>query len=253
VAAILARVVGLGNGWAVGLMLVAVLPGGALSNLLTFVGRGHVPLCIALTTASTLGAMVTVPLMLEVMARAFLPVDFRFPTERAVREIFLYLLLPLAAGMLLRRLHRGRADAAAPWAIRASLIIVAVIAVGALGSGRIRVVEYGWQPPLVILAYGLSCVVLVPQLCRLLGRYDDETVALTVQAALRNIGIGLLLVRFFFPGEAAQGHVLYTCLFYAGLQLCLTLPIVLRHRVGRGSAMFWPARPRPVASEASPP
>jgi len=246
-----ASLLGLEKGWAVGLMLVAALPGGALSNLLTFVGRGHVPLCIALTTASTLGAIVTVPVMLSLMARAFLPADFSFPIERAVREMFLYLLLPLAAGMLLRRLQRGRADAVAPWAIRASLIVVAIIALGALGSGRIRIEEYGWRPPLVIVAYGLSSVVLVPQLCRLLRRYDDETVALTVQTALRNIGIGLLLVRFFFPGEAAQAHILYTCLFYAGMQLCLALPIILRHRVGRGSAMFWPNRPRPAASEAS--
>ena len=249
VAVAFASLFGLEKGWAVGLMLVAALPGGALSNLLTFVGRGHVPLCIALTTASTLGAIVTVPVMLSLMARAFLPREFSFPVERAVREMFFYLLLPLAAGMLLRRLQRGRADAVAPWAIRASLIVVAIIAVGALGSGRIRIEEYGWRPPLVILAYGLSSVVIVPQLCRLLRRYDDETVALTVQTALRNIGIGLLLVRFFFPGEVFQAHILYTCLFYAGMQLCLALPIILRHRVGRGSAMFWPARPRPSSLE----
>jgi BASS family bile acid:Na+ symporter len=237
---------GLSKGWAVGLMLVSVVPGGAFSNLLTFIGRGSVPLSIALTTVSTLGAVVTVPLWLDLMASAFLPGGFVFPTERAMTEIVLYLLLPLGAGMLLRRWHRGRADALAPWAIRASLLAVIVIATGALGSGRIRVIEYGWQPPLLILAFGVALVTLTPQLCRVFGRYDDETVALSVEVAVRNIGIALLLVQFFFPGDAAQSHVLYTCLFYAGAQLGLALPIVLRHRVGRGSAMFWPARPRPA-------
>ena len=40
-------------GWAVGLCLIAVVPGGAFSNLLTFLGRANVALSIAITVVST--------------------------------------------------------------------------------------------------------------------------------------------------------------------------------------------------------
>ncbi len=45
----------LGPGWAVGFMLIAACPGGTISNLLTYLGKGSVPLSIAVTTTSTLG------------------------------------------------------------------------------------------------------------------------------------------------------------------------------------------------------
>ena len=52
-AAIYIAVLGLGEGWAVGLILVAAVPGGAMSNLLTHIGKGSVPLSIVVTTVTT--------------------------------------------------------------------------------------------------------------------------------------------------------------------------------------------------------
>ena len=73
---------------------------------------------------------------------------------------------------------------------------------------------------------------LVPQLSRLLGRYDEDTLTLGVQTAMRNMGVSLLMARFFFPGQPEQGHVLYTCLFYAGTAVWYALPSVVAHRLG---------------------
>ena len=241
----LAQALGLGKGWAVGLLLVAAVPGGAFSNLLTFFGRGNVPLSIAITTVSTLGCIATVPLVLRVAARSHLPPGFVLPTQRIVVEIFAYLLIPLAAGMVLRRFAPGRSAAVSRWSIRGALSLIALITLGALGSGKIRVVEFGWQPPLVIVAFGASLALGVPQLMRALGRYDDDTVATTIEVAVRNVGVALLLVHFFFPGQPEQAHVLYTALFYAGASPAFALPIMFRHRWGRSAVLFRRRRPRP--------
>lgn len=233
------------EGWAVGLILVSVVPGGAFSNLLTFLGRGNTPLSISMTVAATLGCVITVPFVLSVAAASHLPADFVFPTDRIVVEIFFYLLLPLALGMVIYRLWPASAETISRWAVRLALLLILVITVSALGSGRIRILAYGWQPPAIIFLFGLCLSVGMPVIMRLLRRYDDDTIALGIEVTVRNVGVALLLVHFFFPGTDANGHVLYTCLFYAGLSGWLTLPMLLRHRWGRSPLWFLSPRRRP--------
>lgn len=232
-------------GWAVGLFLVAAVPGGAFSNLLTFLARGNVALSISVTVVTTAACVGTIPLLLSVLARGHLPAGFALPAGRIVVEIAAYLIGPLLAGMAARRLWPAGALRASRWAIRGSLVGLALVTASALQSGRIRVAEYGWGPPLTLIAYGLLLANLTPPLVRALGRYDDDNVALTIEVAVRNIGIALLLVHHFFPGQREQGHVLYACLFYAGMGGFLALPPLVRHRRGRAPSPVLGPRPRP--------
>jgi len=237
----------LSPGWAIGLCLIAVVPGGAFSNLLTFLGKGNVPLSISVTVTSTVASVLTVPLLLRILAAQHLPAEFAFPTHRIVVEIGGYLLVPLTIGMIAYRFLEQRAQTVSRWGIRASLALLVVITFSSLQSGRIDIGAYGVRPPLLIIAFGVVLAVLTPQITRALGRYDDDTIALACEVAVRNMGIGLLLVRFFFPGEAAQGQVLYSCLFYAGLGVFLAAPIVIRNRLGKAVVPLRGPRPRVAA------
>lgn len=246
----LIEVFGLVEGWAVGLLLVSVVPGGAFSNLLTYFSRGNVPLSISVTTVTTLGCVFTVPLVLRLTAGEYLPADFQFPAGRIIRDIGLFLLLPLALGMVGHRIDPVRSVKVSKWAVRLSMLIIVVLTVSALGSGRIDVPAYGWQPPFIITTFALIVAFVSPQLMRLFGFYDDVTVALSIEVTLRNVGIGLLLVKFFFPGEESNNHVLYTCLFYAGLSTPLCLPVLFRHRARKSPALLRRPHRRPAAGES---
>ena len=241
---------GFSEGWAVGLILVSVVPGGAFSNLLTFLARGHVPLSIAMTTASTAGCIATVPLILGLLAETHLPADFSFPTTKVVFDIFGFLLIPLAIGMAIFRTLPKHAAKVSKWSINLSVTLIILITVGALGAGRIKVGEYGIVPPLRILAFGVFASIAVPHIVRLFRRTDDEAVALTIEVCVRNVGVALLLIHFFFPDSPAQGHVLYTCLFYAGISGALTLFPLLRHRYGRSPVLLRKALPPPKPAPA---
>ena len=236
---------GLSEGWAVGLILVAVVPGGAFSNLLTYLGRGNAALSVSVTTVSNIGCIVTIPLLLNLLVSDYMPPDFRVPTARIIRDILAYLLVPLAAGMTLLRVAPSAARPTARWAIRGSVFLLACIVASSLGTGRIRIAAYGWGPPLQLILFGNLLWFLTAQLCRAVRRFDDDTVALTIEVSVRNIAVALLLVHFFFDGRAAQGHVLYTCLFYAGMSFFIGIPIVLRQRRGKSPALLWPPHPRP--------
>lgn len=59
----IARVMGLEQGLAVGLILVACCPGGTASNIVTYLARGNLALSVAMTMTSTLAAVVLTPLL----------------------------------------------------------------------------------------------------------------------------------------------------------------------------------------------
>ena len=238
-----ANLTGMGKGWATGLLLVAVSPGGAFSNLLTLLGRGNTALSVAVTGTTTLACLASVPVLLRVLAGPYLPPDFEMPTGHIVREIGLFLLLPLFGGMLLLRAWPERAAVFARWAIRLSTWMVALVVVSSLGSGRIRVGAYGWVPPVLLSVYGTLVVLVMPLVCRVAGCRDPDSMALTIEVLVRNVGLSLLLVHFFFPGQPEQGHVLYTVLFYGGMQLVTSIPTVLRHRAGKPILWWLPPRP----------
>jgi BASS family bile acid:Na+ symporter len=232
-------------GWSVGLILVSVVPGGAFSNLLTVLGRGNTPLSISLTVAATAGCVLTVPFVHSLMASSLLPADFSFPTQRIVFEIGLYLMVPLIAGMAFNRFWPTPSQVVSRWAIRGSMALILAVTITSLGSGRIKVLEYGLTPPLLIMLFGYSLSLIIPLICRLAGRYDDDTVALGIEVTVRNIGVALLLVHFFFPGSELQSHVLYTCLFYAGFSGFLAVPLLLLHRFDKSVIPLLPAKRRP--------
>ena len=240
------RAFGLSPGWAVGLLLIAVVPSGAYSNLLTYLGKGNIALSVSLTIASNVICLFTIPLLLNLLVVDQMPADFKVPTVPIVTELLGYLLIPLAIGMVVRRANPRASVPFGRWAIVGSLVLLACAVVSSLGSGRIRIAEYGWKPPLLLILFGSLLSLLSAPLCRLLGRYDDDTMALTSEVVVRNISVALILVKFFFPGESAQGHVLYSCLFYAGASFVFGIPVAAGNRWGLGP--LWPlqARPRPM-------
>ena len=77
----LAYLLRLPAGVAFGLLLLAALPGGLFSNLLTHLGRGNVALSIAATAVSTLLSRFSTSLVLRVYGATHLPDDFAMPVE----------------------------------------------------------------------------------------------------------------------------------------------------------------------------
>ena len=243
-AVVFSHAFGLGPGWAVGLILISSVPGGATSNLLTFLGKGNVPLSIALTATSTITCVITAPALLRLLAHDYLPADFSFPMLRIFRDIVFYLLLPLGVGMLCYAKLPAHRERISGWSVRGSVVVVLVIAASSLGSGRIQIGEYGWAPPLIIHGFQLLMLFTVPHILRLAGHSDADAIALMIEVVVRNVGIALLLVGFFFPGQAENGKVLFACLFYAGTATALTVPQLLLHRRGKSPALGRAPTPR---------
>lgn len=152
---------------AIALVLIGSLPGGTTSNMFSYFARGAVALSIAMTTASTLLALAMTPLLLEAYTRPFTRAirerltaegveggaDFLMPTGNIVVSLVL-VLVPVLAGMLLRKISRGWAKVAEDTAGFMGMIVIVFLIVTTFARNYRLLFETSWRVYLATVALG---------------------------------------------------------------------------------------------------
>ncbi|APD49192.1 bile acid:sodium symporter family protein [Synechococcus sp. CS-602] len=90
---------------AVGLIVVAVCPGGPSSNLITYLAKGDVALSVTLTAINSVITVFTIPILINLALQTFLGerAAIALPIGSTMLQIVLITLLPIAIGMAIRR------------------------------------------------------------------------------------------------------------------------------------------------------
>lgn len=221
-------------GVAAGLVLVASVPGGTISNVITYLGRGHIALSISLTAVTTVGALATTPLLLRVWLGNSVP-EFEMPVGAVAREIAVTLLLPLAAGMLFGARFPRYQQLVSSWAIRASVFCILLIAVGAGGSGRIDPRSFGVWGLLAQLGFAVAVQALAWAGSRAARLPADEHLALVIEVTVRNTNLAVMVKALLFPAVAGRADpigdgMLFVAVLYGAFGLLLATPVVLWNR-----------------------
>jgi BASS family bile acid:Na+ symporter len=235
-ALLFAQMFSLPKGIALGLLVLAVMPSGAMSNLITHLGLGNVALSIASTLASMLTCLLVTPLLLQWFGSSTLPADFRMPTGEVIEGILLFLLLPLAGGMLVRTRFPRIWVPFSKWMVRASVLVLATIVVGSLGSGRIEVLGYGLVTPIVLILFCVLQFELTSQATSRMRYRRAESYTLAIEVAFRNGNLAILLSvtmsQVDSPSAQEMGAgTLYVALFYGGASLILAMMSVAFRRL----------------------
>ena len=224
VAVAINHVAGLDAGLAIGLILVAAMPGGTMAKIFTYFGHGNIPLSITLSGVATLLTLVTVPVMLRVMTRGMAE-DIELPVRKVVVEVGLFLVLPLLLSMALCRRYPFMKKPLAVGACAGVLVVVFMV-VGSLASGRIQPGSYGWRAPLAIIFF---CVLgqQINQLPFYAFRWPrTDRLAAGMEVTMRNMNLALLLYASLFAGKTAiADEVLYVLLFYAATAMIAGAPL----------------------------
>ena len=111
IGALIALVVPMQPELAVGLIVLAVCPGGPSSNLVTYLAKGDVALSVTLTAFSSIITVFTIPLFTNLALQHFLGerAAIALPIGSTMLQIFLITLLPTAIGMAIRHQFPGSA------------------------------------------------------------------------------------------------------------------------------------------------
>jgi BASS family bile acid:Na+ symporter len=234
------RFAGVHEGVAVGIALIAAIPGGTTSNIFTFLARGNSALSISITGITTLACLASTPLILSLLVSQYLPADFTMPTGQIIREIALTLLLPLAAGMLYLYMYPRSAATLSKWSIRGSLLGILMIVIGSASAGRLDANAFGTDNMVMVALFALGLAVMGYLVPRVLGLSRADATAIEFEVIVRNVNLGVLIKAALFPAAVAAtaaigDMVLFTLLLYGALQMLVSAPLIWIKRKGASS------------------
>lgn len=181
---------------AVGMVLLAASPGGTTANLYSHLFRGDVALNVTLTAINSVIAVFTLPLLTNLAISVFLPGDdgLGIQFQKAV-EVFLVVLGPVVLGMLVRRFAPKFADAMDKPVRIASMVILAVVIVGAVVSNRdIFFPNLGALAGITVVFCLLSLTIgfVVPRLFRVEPR---QAVASSFEIGIHNATLAIVIAQ----------------------------------------------------------
>ncbi|MBD2133579.1 bile acid:sodium symporter family protein [Sphaerospermopsis sp. FACHB-1094] len=103
---IIAKVVPMQPVIAMGLMIVALCPGGVSSNIITFLAKGDVALSVTLTAFSSLITVFTIPIFGNLAYQHFIgeSATIALPILPTILQIFIMTIVPISMGMIVRKL-----------------------------------------------------------------------------------------------------------------------------------------------------
>lgn len=216
---------------ALGLLLVTCCPGGALSNYLAGVAKGDVATSVSMTTISTLFSIVLTPVLFAAWASmnpATYPLlqDISMDPRRVMITLLIMLVIPVAAGMLLRARRPDTADRIRGMVRLIAGIVFALIVAVIIGSNfrsLLLLARVALFPVLFtfIIAVGLGWV-----LGRLAGISSADRRAVTIEVAFQNVALAIGLGITFFP---ALGGIIAVSILWGIVHLTL----------GSGLAIVW--------------
>jgi BASS family bile acid:Na+ symporter len=226
------------QGFALGLVLMAAMPVGAMAGIFVHLGRGRPALALTATGVSTLISLLTTTIVLRVFGSGQLPSSFQMPMSRLLVEFAACLLAPLVVAMVFARVAPSASARAGKWCLRGSLVTMTTLIVGSLTSGRLQVAAYGWRAPAAIGVFAAGSLVLCYALGWLLSLSVPESFTVGVLTTIRNGNLGLLLKASLFPAVAGASPmanaVLYVVLFYSGTALVVSCGAVVARRMREG-------------------
>lgn len=231
VALLFIQLFGIAGGVAVGIALIAAIPGGTTSNIFTHFARGNVALSISITALTTIACLITTPLILDLLIAEYMPETFVMPRSDMMMEIALTLLLPLAIGMAYFRFFPGSSALFSKWCIRGSLLSLLFIVVGSAMSGRLDAQAFGLTNILLIALLILTFAIASWLVGRMVGLSSADSTAINIEVVVRNVNLGLLLKASLFPAVIGKPDpigdmVLFSLLAYGVLQLLIAIGLI---------------------------
>lgn len=207
----------LGGVMAAGLVLVAILPGGTTSNLLTYLARANLALSITLTVIASLLTLITIPLLLDIALSQFTTSSEVIPLNwlESMRNIMLLVILPVGLGMLIRRAVPDLAQALEkPISIFSAMVLFGIVLLILIleWSNMPAWLGVSWLPVMLLNLSAIAIAVGMGLLARL-PRADTITVA--IELSIKNSTIGLTIALSVLEStELAIPSAVYGLLMY---------------------------------------
>jgi len=170
---------------AAGIILIGCSPNGMASNVISYLAKANLALSITITAVSTLLAPFVTPLLMKVLAGAFVEVN----VLHMVWDITKIVIIPITAGLLFNKFFSGKAewlDKAMPLVSMAGIALIIVVITAA---GRESLLSIGPLLILIVLIHNLCGYTLGYWCGRLFRMNERDCRTMAIEVGMQNGGL----------------------------------------------------------------
>jgi len=186
---------------AIGIMLIASCPGGATSNMISFLAKGDLALSISLTAIASLLSFLTIPVIMNFAFNFFLkesqPMTLDFVAT--LKQLFVIIIVPVLLGMFINKKFPEFAFRIEKPVKKASMVLFILVVAGVTYSNRNEFFEYFDQAGLPSILLNILTMTAGYVLAVLFKLPKNQAITISIETGIQNgtlaITIATLLLQ----------------------------------------------------------
>ena len=205
---------------AIGVMILAAAPGGVTSNVLTSYAKGNIALSISLTAINSILCVITVPIILIISLSilGYGSLNEGQSLFSVAIQMFLIVTVPVILGVLLSRMLSSFEKIAK----NISIILFALVLLGAILSQRENVINYFAQAGLVMLVLNIVMMIIVYIFSKSFRANRETFRCWLMEVGLQNGTLAIVVANTFF----ASTVYLIPAAIYSLIMYATALPLI---------------------------
>ena len=186
---------GMTGALAVGMMILALCPGGTTSNLFTYFAKGDVALSVTLTSIVSVVAPFTVPLMLVMFMELLMGQEeyIQLPVLKTIIQLLVITVVPISIGMVINHFKpelSKKAEAPTKWF---SSIFLLLIVIGIIIKNIDNMANYFLQAGVASIVLNVACM-LMGYLVAKAGQLNEaQSKAIGIEVGFQNGTLAIMI------------------------------------------------------------
>ena len=188
---------------AVGLMIIALAPGGATSNMFTYLSKGDVSLSISLTAIVSVITPFTIPIFAAMSMAFFMEnsTEFNLPVVKTIIQLLVITLIPVALGMFVLSRWPNLAAKLENFLKWFSIFFLLLIIVLIVLKNKDNMLSFFAEAGLATLLLNISVLIIGYQMAKLAQLPHAQSVSIGFEVGIQNGTLALLVAGTLIGNE----------------------------------------------------
>lgn len=220
---------------AVGIMLIALCPGGATSNIISHLAKADLALSVSLTAISSVITVFSIPVLLNLALYHFMGgrQAIQLPVGQTILQIFVVTLLPIGIGMLIRKKCPAFTAKSLKVVTVLSAVFFVLILLLAILKERAHIVPYFQQSGVAAILLNLSALILGYITGTLMKLNYRQKMAISIETGIQNGTLAIALALS--PLVLNNSAIAVPAVIYSLIMFVTALAVVLISRRGQAA------------------
>ncbi len=182
---------------AIGLMVLAVAPGGPTSNLITHTCKGNIALSVTLTAIASFVTILTIPLILSNTLDYFgttSAIAIQLPVVDTILQVMVITVIPISIGMLIKKFKANFAARMEKPMRTASAVLFILVLAAVIAANGATILRGLKEVGLVTLLLNLATMLLGYLTSKLFKLDLKSTISITIESGIQNGTLAFVIV-----------------------------------------------------------